>query len=203
MTVTANRSQQRQELAKRVEEFKIALQTLGAQRVYEDFILPPDISLLGGNEKMLRELIANNFGVAETEVIVVGSAKLGFSPKPGQYFKYFSSKSDIDVAIISDSLFSRIWEEVFLMEQAREYYDFAEFRHYHYSGWVRPDKMPSSSNYTTCKKWWEFFNNLSSMEEFGRLKIRGGLYYNDFFLRQYQISGLLGLQEHLQSSGLK
>ncbi|MEW6378242.1 MAG: hypothetical protein AB1611_01410 [bacterium] len=56
-----------------------------------------------------RKRIANNFNIDFHEIFITGSAKLGFSPYKSKDFDY---DSDIDVAIVSERLFSRIMEAV-------------------------------------------------------------------------------------------
>ena len=186
------------EIQERIVTFKSALLTNGVEQVLDDFILRPDLSILGPEmESSLRVRISRQFDIEASSVILVGSAKLGFSPKPGQYFKPFSDKSDIDIAIVSEQLFTQIWHEVFEMEQAGEYFNFEKFKHYHYRGWIRPDKVPSGSVYRRCREWWDFFSELSSLEDYSRLPVRGGLYFDHYFLRQYQLTGLLGLKDTL------
>jgi hypothetical protein len=186
------------EIHARIELFKEALLANGIEQVLDDFILKPNLSILGAEmESSLVSRVCQNFKVDAPSIFLVGSAKLGFSTKPGQYFKHFSGKSDIDIAIVSKPLFTQIWQEVFEMELAGEYFDFAQFKHYHYRGWIRPDKVPSGNVYRRCREWWEFFSELSSMEDYLRLPIRGGLYYDKYFLRQYQLKGLLGLKDSL------
>lgn len=190
------------EIALRIETFKTCLITHGVERALTDYVLTHGCSILGADvEVTLREAIAARFEIDPSCVTLVGSAKLGFSPKPGQYFKHFSGASDLDVAIVSKALFSRVWKEVFEMERAGEHFDFREFKHYHFRGWIRPDMLPSSREYETCRHWWEFFQALSREETYQRLKVRAGLYFDDYFLRNYQLGGLLAMREHLMMKG--
>lgn len=186
------------DITTRIEVFKNCLLNGGIEQALSLHVLQHQISIVGEEmETQVRSEIAHQFQIDVGSVYVVGSAKLGFSPKPGQYFKPFSDASDIDVAIVSSELFSRIWREVHQMQNSNEYFDFHKFKHYHFNGWIRPDKMPSSYEYDTCRVWWDFFKRLSGREEFMRMKIRGGLYFDEYFLRQYQVVGLTGLRAHL------
>ena len=192
-----------EDISRRIAVFKECVRDHGIERAYIDHVLRHDCAIVGGEfERSLRNVVAAHFGVEPASVYIVGSAKLGFSPKPGQYFKPFSDQSDIDVAIVCRDLFARIWHEVSEMYLANEYYDFDKFRHYHFRGWIRPDKMPSSGEYETCREWWEFFRELSGREEFMRMKISAGLYHDDRFLRRYQLGALLGLREHIERGTL-
>ena len=189
-----------EEITARIEIFSSCIREHGIERAYADHVHAHDCAIVGdGFERSLRQVIAAQFGVDLGSVFVVGSAKLGFSPKPGQYLKPFSDQSDIDVAIVCRELYARIWHEVAEMERANEYFDLHKFKHYHFLGWIRPDKMPSSAEYDTCREWWEFFQDLSGREEFLRMKISAGLYHDERFLKRYQLSSLLGLRDHLEA----
>lgn len=180
----------------RIEAFKASLSE-GAEFALSEH-LKHQCSIVGPEMELgVRETVAAEFGVSVDEVWLVGSAKLGFSPKPGQYFKHFSDRSDIDVALVSSELYAEIWREVYQMDLAGEYYDKDKFTHYHLRGWIRPDALPSSSEYGRCRTWWNFFRTLSAKEEFMRMKIRGGLYHDLHFLRHYQLTGLLAMREHV------
>lgn len=195
---------QRHHIQEKIFNFRKLLSEDGVDSVLESCLLAPNTSIYGPKvESQLREEVAVHFGVNCDDVIIVGSAKLWFSPKPGQYFKPFSTSSDIDIAIISSSFFERIWQEVFEMEYAGIYFDFEQFKHYHFQGWARPDKIPKGSAYTTSKDWWEFFQILSGREDYGRFKIRAGLYHNRYYLRQYHARNFTSLKESIVSGVTK
>jgi hypothetical protein len=52
-----------------------------------------------------RKRIADKFNINFHEIFITGSAKLGFNPHKRRLFSY---ESDIDVAIVSTSLYDRI-----------------------------------------------------------------------------------------------
>ena len=56
-----------------------------------------------------RADISAELDVAAVDIAVVGSARLGFSLKPGNNLKAFSDKSDIDVIIVNEKLFDHLW----------------------------------------------------------------------------------------------
>lgn len=67
-----------------------------------------------------KEIISKSFSVSFHSAQLVGSAKLGISLSPSKNFRPFVAKSDderikesdIDVAIISEKLFQKIWEDL-------------------------------------------------------------------------------------------
>ena len=56
-----------------------------------------------------REFLSTKLAVAQADIRVVGSARLGFSMKPGKNLKSFSDTSDIDVVIVNTRLFDALW----------------------------------------------------------------------------------------------
>jgi hypothetical protein len=55
------------------------------------------------------EVLNASLGVARDSIRIVGSARLGFSMKPGKDLRPFSDTSDIDVVIVDAGLFDRLW----------------------------------------------------------------------------------------------
>src|SRR5712691_9978353 len=57
----------------------------------------------------LKQHVADGLGVTRDEVLVIGSAKIGFSLNPNSYFRAFSATSDIDVLIVDAQWFDTLW----------------------------------------------------------------------------------------------
>jgi hypothetical protein len=62
-----------------------------------------------GDYDDFRKRVASVFKITSLEVVVVGSAKLGYSLSPTKNFKPFDEDSDLDVAIVSSDHFEEIW----------------------------------------------------------------------------------------------
>ena len=172
-----------------IESFKNDLRVLSSTQIVRKYILSGPVAQLDFNVVFqLRERIADYFDVEFSDVILVGSSKLGFSIKPDKRYLSFGDDSDIDVAVVSTLLFQKVWREAFLFKNSRAYWPTApEFFKYLTRGWIRPDMLPRSPSFAFTQNWWDFFNELSRGSEFGRIKIRGGLYHSWFFLLQYQL----------------
>jgi hypothetical protein len=56
-----------------------------------------------------RDELALGLHVSRADIRVVGSARFGFSMKPGHNLKSFSDTSDIDVVIVNANLFDQLW----------------------------------------------------------------------------------------------
>lgn len=135
----------------------------------------------------LREAVAANFGIHPNHVIVVGSAKLGYSISPAKPLKPFDSNSDLDLAVVDGRLFDKFWEQMHALRQtAISWPEFGDFRKYHFNGWMRPDKLPIA---TIRNDWFDFFTRLQKAGIGGGLPIRAGLYKSWYFLEAYQAVG--------------
>lgn len=136
---------------------------------------------------LLKNRISNDFNVNTNEVLVVGSAKLGFSIAPQKRYRHFGDTSDVDVAIISPALFDQFWEAAFKYENSRAYWPTrGDFVKYHFRGWIRPDKLPPSATFHLAGEWWERFRVMTQEKLGGGLPIKAGLYRSWSFLEAYQ-----------------
>ena len=140
------------------------------------------------NHAAVREAIAIKFELHVNRVIVVGSAKLGYSVSPRKGLKPFDDQSDVDVAIVSPALFERYWLEMYRAQRSMvDWPELGDARKYLFRGWIRPDKLPLQQ---VRNDWFDFFASLQSAEGCSPYPVRGGLYYNDEFLEYYQEIGV-------------
>lgn len=56
-----------------------------------------------------RDVLVSRLQVSRENIRVVGSARFGFSLKPWNNLRSFSDTSDIDVIIVSSSMFDHLW----------------------------------------------------------------------------------------------
>ena len=144
----------------------------------------------------LKAAVAEEFEIHPSEVIVVGSTKLGFSIAPAKRYRQFGDRSDIDVAIVSPKLFDRVWQEVFgYLDSASSWQNRDAFARYFVRGWVRPDKLPSAPSFRFTDAWFGFFRELSNSRRFGDIRIAAGLYRDWLFLEKYQEQCIVKCQE--------
>jgi hypothetical protein len=135
----------------------------------------------------LKQEVALRFNINPIQVVVVGSAKLGFSIAPNKRYRHFGEQSDIDVALCSSELFDRIWLDAFNYWKTGQFWgEAAQFRKYLFRGWMRPDKLPPARSFQHSHEWWDFFRSLTSRGSFGPYKISGALYKTWHFLESYQ-----------------
>lgn len=153
-----------------------------------------------------RKRIAQKFNVSFHEIFIVGSAKLGFSPFKN---KHFDLNSDIDVAILSPSLFDIFMDSIYdfqtSLRQSRRSVTEKELRMYHsfleYTaiGWIRPDKLPLSFNIDKTKTdWFDFFSSISNGgSEVGNYQVNAGVFKSYRYLEEYQINSIRDLKRSL------
>jgi predicted nucleotidyltransferase len=136
----------------------------------------------------LKQKVADFFNVSTTKVVMVGSAKLGFSIAPKKLWKDFNEESDIDIVVISEDVFDEYWKELLdfnINTKARseqEDKNFREFLEYFLKGWIRPDLFPF--NYSKKNDWFEFFKSIS-YGKYGNYKIAGAIFRNEYFFESY------------------
>ena len=95
-----------------VDEFTALLATTPLEDVVRDTLFagaPFIFEETPDDYQALRDHLSGALGVAVEQITVVGSAKMGFSLDPGTYGRAFSDESDVDVVIVDEALFDRIW----------------------------------------------------------------------------------------------
>lgn len=154
-----------------------------------------------------RKRIAEKFSVNFHEVFITGSAKLGFSPFKKKLFDY---DSDIDVAIVSPTLYEKIMSTIheyqMQLREHRKAVSYKELESYHkfleYGaiGWMRPDLLPTSFRVKELKTdWFDFFGSLShGKSEVGNYKVSAGAFKTYQHLEGYTLSSLRSLKTKLE-----
>lgn len=91
-----------------------------------------------------REHLGREVGAIPSDITVVGSARFGFSLKPGKNLKRFSDTSDIDVVVVNTELFDSIWHDLLVAAYPRPPAThqiggwLAKRRSEVYTGWLTP-----------------------------------------------------------------
>ncbi|MGY3896604.1 hypothetical protein [Aeromonas enterica] len=151
-----------------------------------------------------RKKIANKFNIPFHEVYITGSAKLGFSPFKNKIFDY---DSDIDVALVSPTLFDTLMKDIAKYQmmirqnrrvvQEKELDTYHSFLEYVALGWIRPDKLPISFQMRAIKDdWFDFFRSISNgKSEVGNYPVNAGVFKSHQHLEDYILSGLNNLKK--------
>jgi hypothetical protein len=154
-------------------------------------------------EAELKRTIARSLGSAVREslhplqLVVCGSAHLGFSPVPDKIGNSFNpTTSDLDIAVVSDVLFDRWWIELqgcrLPADVQRKVADNL------YLGLIDPSIVPNVSQ--TRQLWWELFGRMTAAVSNGPLLaqgIRGRLYRTHWSMQNYHLLAINRGREHL------
>jgi hypothetical protein len=113
------------------------------------------------------------------QIVITGSAHLGFSPVPSKLGKPFNpSSSDIDLAIVSPELFDSWWTELQssgLVQAVRE-----TVAHDLFWGFINPSNVRDVSEHGS--RWWRMFGSLRTDRAAG---VRGRLYRTFWSMQSY------------------
>ena len=133
---------------------------------------------------------------AALRVIVVGSAKLGFSiiektvpmntVKP-RYRDYVPGVSDIDIAMVSAALYAKLWAGLALFGANKQKFPWrSKLSDYMFHGWIRPDKFPFENPPQVCKDWTRLRDELNRSAHFSHAPLRCAIFQSPYFLSLYQ-----------------
>ena len=171
-----------------IKSFKSDLAKLPPLEIARRYIIFGDCAVIpSGTYFELRSIISQKYNIHPNDVLVVGSAKLGFSIAPSKRYREFCDTSDLDVVIISPKLFASVWQDLHRYFEKGGYWENkSEFTQYLFRGWIRPDKLPPDQHFPFARDWWSFFNSLSASRRFSNNRVTGAIYQNWYFLESYQ-----------------
>ncbi|MBB1283224.1 hypothetical protein HRH25_02480 [Flavisolibacter sp. BT320] len=178
-------------------------------------------------EYTIKSLISKTFSTHIREVLIVGSGKLGFSLKPNNLFNEFDSlysrsklnkdKSDLDIAVISNSLYESIGRKLYNYTAAyrdqwrvNEYYSEGQIKRYNVpicykyfeyytKGWFRPDFKPQGFEFCVDGKYQDLKGLL--YKKLNR-KVGIAIYQNWFYFMDYHLTNINNLRYKLNSQTL-
>jgi hypothetical protein len=173
----------------RLNTFREDLKNLDSSIIVQKHITYGNCHIL--DENLYFELkfeIAHNFKIHPSQVMMVGSGKLGFSIVPDKRYRHFCDSSDIDIAIVDTNLFDIFWLSTFNYWKTNEFWPgYIDFCKYLFRGWIRPDLLPNTKSLALSQAWWDFFRQITNSRKFGPYRIRAGLYKTWNFLEEYQL----------------
>ncbi len=180
-----------------VAEFRALCKSESADSIVDDILLTNEaLHVRATDRAYIRSDLAGAFGIdtSEIELWIVGSAKLGFSLREKRQdgvtlprYRPFGPLSDIDVAIVSPTMFRILWHELSAFAHGQPWmpWDSRYLGDYMVYGWLRPDHFPKHG-VRYCAEWWNRFRRFSSSSRFERRRVRGGLFHSFEDLRRYQ-----------------
>lgn len=131
----------------------------------------------------LLRAISKGLRIPQQDICVIGSARLGFSISPLKFGTPFNRFSDIDICIVSVSLFDPSWLDILKKGRKgpvaltpRTESNLRRHREYHYvhNGWMYPGSILQVLN--IGQVWLRTFNGLSRISELATRSIGGRLY---------------------------
>jgi hypothetical protein len=199
-----------------VDEFKNALQTAALEELVQEHIfsgVPFVFRHRPLDANTLVRHLRSHLPLSEADIIVVGSAKIGFSLGPDTFPRQFSDDSDIDVAVANEELFDQIWSTMLRWNYPRRNQLYGLDLNWIrkrmtelYWGWFRPEtfrfdglSLRSMLNplRDVSTQWFNAFQSLSHYPEFSRRTIEGRLYRNWDKALLYHAEGLRQIKESL------
>jgi hypothetical protein len=176
-------------------------------------------------EYLVKTIISKALSAPIREIIIIGSGKLGFSLKPANLFNEFDSlylktrlnkdKSDIDIAVVSSELYSKIGRSLYGFTSAytekwelNEYYPRTTkpifpvpicYKYFEYftKGWFRPDFKPQGFEFCLEGSYEELKGNIYRRTN---RKIALAIYQNWFYFMDYHIKNIERLKLRLKTT---
>jgi hypothetical protein len=177
-------------------EQKLLDLSIPEREIVQQHIIHGNPFIFSQNEDLyfkMKKDISDYFKIYPDNVMMVGSAKLGFSISPQKLWKDFREESDIDAVIVSDKIFDLYWQDLFefnielTARSEHEQIMYNSFIDYFFRGWIRPDLFPF--NFNKKDEWFTFFRNIS-YKTYGPQKITCAIYRNMFFFESYHVKNL-------------
>lgn len=163
---------------------------------------------------LMRSHLRARLGTSEDSIVVVGSAKLGFSLNPDRFGQRFSDQSDVDVVVVDARLFDELWHSLLRWDyprrrtqlgmQSREWA--SDRRREFFSGWcepaalrfeglVFPEVLKPVRDLST--KWFNAFKSLSQHPQMASREFLGRLYRTWEHAVLYYADGVRQLRQAL------
>lgn len=146
-----------------------------------------------------RRSLASAINVDPSEIIVVGSAAVGYSLGPTKQLRAFDNQSDIDVAVVSDYFFSEAWHYLRSVDLTLDPLTPAQKaavvdhqKRYVYWGCVATDRLLPIMPFAV--PWLEARSSLAAMASTLGRDINFRIYKDFRALRGYQLLGLKKLR---------
>ncbi len=151
----------------------------------------------------LKGALSTELAVGPDNVIVIGSAKLGFSPAPDKFPKAFTLESDVDIVVVSMELFDAAWLDLLRWHDSPKWqmppHRREKILEHHeasiYWGHLWPDLLFSFSE--TASRWVRARRDLSRIPALSPFKVSGRLYRTWDHVMLYHSGSLRKLRARL------
>jgi hypothetical protein len=202
-----------------VEEFKGVLRTDNLEGIVTDHVFAGAPYVFRHRPEAVRTLrthLSGSLGLAKEEnVVIVGSAKIGFSLSPHSFPRAFSKRSDIDVLVVDCDLFDRVWTTMLRWNYpSRSNLSGSDWewskrrRNELYWGWFVPSEIKFSGLSLPgvlkplrdiSTQWFNAFQSLSLHDAFADRTVSGRLYRSWEHALLYHVEGLRQIREFVVS----
>ncbi|MDP2898210.1 MAG: hypothetical protein Q8Q12_16870 [bacterium] len=196
-----------------VKEFEKALFAMPLEDVVKNYVFEGKPFAFRGRPRalaILRRHLHARLSVADENVVVIGSGKIGFSLNPHTYGRRFSEFSDIDVVVVDGRLFDKVWLAMLEWNYPRSgprrarlygadlkwatdrkeelYWGWFVPDRIRYTGLSLPDVLRPLRDMSTA--WFNAFQSVSRYQEFAGRNVSGRLYRTWEHALLYHIDGL-------------
>ena len=192
------------------KEFRNLLRTQSMDSILNDHLLttalPFSFSTQPAIYCRLIGHLAQGLQVPETDICIVGSARIGFSLSPYKYGTPFNRYSDIDIVVVSQDIFDMYWLDILtrrrkpwqtLRAATRTQLRAHQHKHFIYNGWIYPRSLYESLS--DGYRWMSTFNSISRIPELASRTINSRLYRTWDHVRHYHRRSLRQLARHIDS----
>ncbi|MFZ0770108.1 MAG: hypothetical protein WCA49_01505 [Candidatus Sulfotelmatobacter sp.] len=205
-------------IALNAEEFRSLLLSTNVEDVVQQQLFDGPVYAFRqrpGDLDVLKLHLVSHLPLTADGIVVVGSAKTGFSLSPESFPRPFSIKSDIDVVVVDEALFDTYWAiclEYYYPRRIerlpRPDYEWLQRRkgdvfwgrfepHYmRYEGLSFPEVLRPLRDLSTA--WFNAFRSLSTYGQFRGRDIKGRLYRSWNLALAYHADGLRQIKQSLR-----
>ena len=157
--------------------------------------------------RLMMSAISKGLRVPQQDICVIGSARIGFSLSPEKFGTAFNEFSDIDICVVSHSLFDPSWLDILrrdrkrgivLTRQTKSHLRRHREDHYLYNGWIYPESIVSVLR--LGERWLATFNGLSRIPELASRSVSGRLYRTWDHARLYHEWSLDKVKQRINKS---
>jgi hypothetical protein len=203
-----------------IGEFKSALLNRPINDVLQDYVLSGEPYAFREQPQALSSLrghISRALKVDERNIVIVGSAQVGFSLSPDNFPRQFTDGSDIDVVVVHEGLFNAVWHTLLQWHYPRRHnlpnadWSWSSARRKElYWGWFVPDAIRFNGlSFPAALKpmrdcstlWFNTFQSLAKYPEFSKRDVHGRLYRTWEHVRLYHAEGLRQIREIVRKQG--
>lgn len=151
-----------------------------------------------------KHQLADALVIDAKDIIITGSACVGYSLNPGKKYKAFQDSSDVDVGVVSEHYFNVAWYDIRnypkykargkLVNALKEHRDY-----YIFEGTIAADKVAPVLSFGP--QWNKAISNFRMGIPINGRDVKFRIYKDNMAFREYQIRGISKLRDALLGTG--